>query len=101
MYFLSWIIVGLVAGWSAGKILKGNGYGPLMDIAIGTGGAVAGGFLMRSVGFSGYRGTIYTTLVAIIGAVLLTLLVGSRTAEGFTRGNSKRHAGMENSNARH
>ncbi len=44
MYFLSWIIVGLVAGWSAGKILKGNGYGPLMDIAIGIGGAVAGGF---------------------------------------------------------
>ena len=76
MYFLSWIIVGLVAGWSAGKILKGNGYGPLMDIAIGIGGAVAGGFLMRSAGFSGYWGTIYTTLVAIIGAVLLTLLLG-------------------------
>ena len=75
MYFLSWIIIGLVAGWSAGKILKG-GYGPLMDIAIGIGGAVAGGFLMRSAGFSGYWGTIYTTLVAIIGAVLLTLLVG-------------------------
>ena len=33
MYFLPWIIVGLVTGWSAGKILKGNGYGPLMDIA--------------------------------------------------------------------
>ena len=35
MYFLSWIIVGLVAGWSAGKILKGNTYGPFMDIAMG------------------------------------------------------------------
>ena len=35
MYFLPWIIVGLVVGWSAGKILKGNAYGPLMDIAIG------------------------------------------------------------------
>lgn len=76
MYFLPWIIAGLVAGWSAGRILKGNGYGPLMDIAIGIGGAVAGGFVMRSAGFPGYRGTIYTTLVAIIGAVLLTLLVG-------------------------
>ena len=76
MYFLSWIIVGLVAGWSARKILKGNAYGPLMDFAIGIGGAVAGGFLMRSVGFSGYRGMICTTLVAIICAVLLTLLVG-------------------------
>lgn len=76
MYFLSWIIVGLVAGWSAGKILNGNGYGPLMDMAMGIGGAVAGGFLMRSAGFSGYQGTIYTTLVAIICAVLLTLIVG-------------------------
>ena len=76
MYLLLWIIVGLVAGWSAGKILEGNGYGPLMDMAMGIGGAVAGGFLMRSVGFSGYRGTIYTTLIAMIGAVLLTLLVG-------------------------
>ena len=76
MYFLSWIIVGMVAGWSAGKILKGNGYGPLMDMVIGIGGAVTGGFLLRSAGFSGYRGTIYTTLVAIIGAVLLTLLAG-------------------------
>jgi len=76
MYFLSWIIVGLIAGWSAGTILNGNAYGPLMDIAIGIGGAVEGGFLMRSAGFSGYRGTIYTTLAAIIGAVLLTLLAG-------------------------
>jgi uncharacterized membrane protein YeaQ/YmgE (transglycosylase-associated protein family) len=76
MYFLSWIIIGLVAGWSARKVLKGNGSGPLMDIVIGIGGAVAGGFLMRSAGFFGYRGTIYTTLVAIVGAVLLTLFVG-------------------------
>jgi uncharacterized membrane protein YeaQ/YmgE (transglycosylase-associated protein family) len=76
MYFLSWSIIGLVAGWSAGTILKGNRYGPLMDIVLGIGGAVAGGFLMRSAGFSGYQGTIYSTLVAIVGAVLLPLLVG-------------------------
>jgi len=42
----------------------------------GIGGAVAGGYLMHSAGFSGYRGTIYTTLVAIIGAVILTVLAG-------------------------
>ena len=76
MYFLSWIIVGLGAGWSAGKILKGNTYGPFMDIAMGICGAVAGGMLMRSAGFGGYRGTMFTTLVAVIGAVLLTLLAG-------------------------
>jgi len=54
MYFLSWIIVGLVAGWSAGKILKGHAYGPFMDIAMGICGAVVGGMLMRSAGFGGY-----------------------------------------------
>lgn len=63
MYFLSWIIIGLVAGWSAGKILKGNGYSPLMDIAIGIVGAVAGGFLMRSAGFSGYQGRMASRLL--------------------------------------
>ena len=76
MYFLSWIIVGLVAGWSAGKILKGNGYGPFMDIAMGVCGALVGGMLMRSAGFGGYGGIIITTLVALLGAVLLTLLAG-------------------------
>ena len=76
MYFLSWIIVGLVAGWSAGKILKGHAYGPFMDIAMGICGAVVGGMLMRSVSIGGYGGTIITTLVAVIGAVLLTLLAG-------------------------
>ena len=76
MYFLSWIIVGLVAGWSAGKLLKGNGYGPFMDIAMGICGAVVGGMLMRSAGYGGYGGTIITTLVAMNCAVLLTLLAG-------------------------
>jgi len=76
MYFLPWIIVGLVVGWSAGKILKGHGYGPLMDIAMGICGALVGGMLMRSAGFGGYGGIIITTLVAMIGAVLLTLLAG-------------------------
>ena len=76
MYFLSWIIVGLVGGWSAGKILKGNGYGPLMDMAMGICGAMAGGFLMRSAGFAGFRGAIFTTFVAVTGAVLVTLLAG-------------------------
>jgi len=76
MYFASWIVVGLVAGWFGGKILKGNTYGPIMDIAMGMCGAVAGGLLMQSAGFSGYRGIILTTFVAIIGALLLTLVAG-------------------------
>ena len=76
MYFVSWIMVGFLAGWFGGKILKGNTYGPIMDIAMGTCGAVAGGLLMQSAGFSGYEGIILTTFVAIIGAVVVTLLAG-------------------------
>jgi uncharacterized membrane protein YeaQ/YmgE (transglycosylase-associated protein family) len=76
MQLLWWMMVGLVAGWFAGKILKGDGYGPVMDIAMGICGAVAGGLLIQSAGFDGNRGTIVTTLVAVVGAVLLTLLAG-------------------------
>ncbi|HEX2712617.1 MAG TPA: GlsB/YeaQ/YmgE family stress response membrane protein [Candidatus Acidoferrales bacterium] len=76
MYFLSWIIVGLVTGWLAGKILKGNDYGPIMDIVMGIGGAVASGLLVQSVGLSGYRGSILTVFAAMVGAAVLTLLAG-------------------------
>ena len=47
-----------------------------MDIGMGICGAVAGGLLMQSAGFSGYKGIILTTLVAMIGAVVVTLLAG-------------------------
>ena len=76
MQLLWWIMVGVVVGWSAGKILKGEGYGPLMDIAMGICGAVAAGLLIHSARFTGHRGTVVTTLVAMIGAVLLTLVAG-------------------------
>ena len=75
MHFLWWIIVGLIAGWATGKIMRGAGYGALMDIVIGIIGAVIGGRIMQALGFSSEGGTIYTIIVAIIGAVLLTALV--------------------------
>ena len=74
MYLLAWILIGAVVGWGTGRVLQGNGYGPFMDTLMGVGGAVAGGFLMRSAGFGGYGGAIVTTMVALIGAVLLTVL---------------------------
>jgi uncharacterized membrane protein YeaQ/YmgE (transglycosylase-associated protein family) len=68
-----WIIVGLVAGWAAGKIMKGSGYGTLMDIALGIVGAVVGGFLLGLVGIHG-SGLVGSIVVAIFGAVLLIWL---------------------------
>jgi len=74
MYFLSWILVGAVAGWLAGKILKGNDYGPTMGMGIG--GAIAGGLLMRSAFLDGYNGAITTTVVAVAGAVIFAVIAG-------------------------
>jgi len=76
MYLLTWIFIGVLVGWGAGRILKGNGYGPFMDVAMGIGGAVAAGLLMRAAGFGGLAGTIVTSFVAVIGAALLTILFG-------------------------
>ncbi len=73
MYLLTWILVGAVVGWGAGRVFQGNGYGPFMDTLMGVGGAIVGGFLMRSAGFGGYGGVILRTMVAMTGAILLTV----------------------------
>jgi uncharacterized membrane protein YeaQ/YmgE (transglycosylase-associated protein family) len=63
--------------------MKGSGYGVVMDIVVGIVGAIVGGFIMRALGFAGQGGLIYTILVAVVGAVILTLLLrlitGNRT----------------------
>jgi uncharacterized membrane protein YeaQ/YmgE (transglycosylase-associated protein family) len=91
MHLLWWIIVGLIAGWATGKIMRGSGFGPVMDIVIGIIGAIVGGWIMRALGFSGQGGTIYTILIAILGAVVLTwvyrLITGTR---GTTSGGGLR-----------
>lgn len=90
MHILWWIIVGLIAGWVTGKIMRGTGFGPLMDTVIGIVGALVGGEIMRAVGFRGRGGLIYTILVGIGGAILLTwlyrLVVGARRGRGGTTG---------------
>jgi uncharacterized membrane protein YeaQ/YmgE (transglycosylase-associated protein family) len=65
-----WVLVGLIAGWAAGKIMKGGGYGVAMDIVLGIVGAVVGGWLVGVLGFQA-GGFISTIIVAIIGAVFL------------------------------
>ena len=65
-----WIIVGLIAGWAAGKIMKGGGYGVIADIILGILGAILGGWVVGALGFGG-GGLIWSILVAILGAVIL------------------------------
>jgi len=68
-----WVIVGLIAGWAAGKIMKGGGYGIVMDIVLGIVGAVVGGWLLGLLGITA-GGLLGTIIVAIIGAVVLIWL---------------------------
>ena len=75
MLWLLWlIIVGLVAGWAAGKIMGTGGYGTVMDIILGIAGAIVGGFLLRLVGLYSSGGLISEIIVATIGAVFLIWL---------------------------
>jgi uncharacterized membrane protein YeaQ/YmgE (transglycosylase-associated protein family) len=68
--FIWWIVVGLIAGWGAGKIMKGGGYGVIADILLGVVGGVVGGWAIGQLGF-GDGGLISSILVAILGAVIL------------------------------
>lgn len=71
--FIWWILVGLVAGFLTGKIMKGSGYGVFGDIIVGIIGAVIGGFIARPLHIGG--GFIVTVIIAIVGAVILTFLL--------------------------
>jgi uncharacterized membrane protein YeaQ/YmgE (transglycosylase-associated protein family) len=74
MGFLYWIIVGLIAGWLAGKVMKGGGYGVLVDIILGILGALVGGWVFGLLGFHA-GGLIGTIIVAFVGAVILVWIV--------------------------
>jgi uncharacterized membrane protein YeaQ/YmgE (transglycosylase-associated protein family) len=74
--FLLWIIiVGLIAGWATGKIMKGSGYGVLTDILLGIVGAIVGSRLLGLLGIYTSGGLIPSILVAIFGAVVIVALV--------------------------
>jgi len=74
---IAWIIIGVIAGWLTGKIMKGSGFGFFMDMVIGLIGAVVGGFLATHLGMAGpgQHGLIISIIIAVIGAVILTVLV--------------------------
>jgi uncharacterized membrane protein YeaQ/YmgE (transglycosylase-associated protein family) len=83
---IAWIIIGVIAGWLTGKVMKGSGYGFFMDMIIGLVGAVIGGFIATRLGIAppGQQGMIVSIIIAVIGAVILTWIVrlisGNRTA---------------------
>ena len=70
MEFLWFLFIGLIAGWLAGKIMQGGGYGIVGDILLGIVGSFIGGFLFRILGIAAY-GTIGPIVMAVIGAIVL------------------------------
>ena len=75
MYILWIIIVGLIAGWATGKIMKGSGYGVLTDILLGIVGAIVGSRLLSLVGIYTTGGLLPSILVALLGAMVVVALV--------------------------
>ena len=71
---ISWIVVGLIAGWLAGKVMKGGGYGVLMDIVLGILGGIVGGWVFGILGLHA-GGLVGSIVVAFVGAVILVWIV--------------------------
>ena len=75
MSILAWIVVGLIGGFLASKVVNKTGEGLVLDIVLGIVGAMVGGFLFNMFGAAGATGiNIYSIFVAFIGAVVVLLI---------------------------
>jgi uncharacterized membrane protein YeaQ/YmgE (transglycosylase-associated protein family) len=74
MHLLWFLIIGIAAGWLAGQLMKGGGYGLIGDLVIGVIGAFLGGWLLGALGIVA-GGLIGSLVTATIGAVLLLFLI--------------------------
>lgn len=74
MEFAWFILIGIAAGWLAGQIMKGGGFGPLGDLIVGVIGALLGGFLFGLLGIT--AGGLFGSLItATVGAIVLIVLL--------------------------
>jgi len=74
--FIAWLIVGAIAGWLAGLIVKGYGFGLLGNIVVGIVGAVIAGFILPRLGIGLGVGIVAAIINAVIGAVILLVIIG-------------------------
>jgi uncharacterized membrane protein YeaQ/YmgE (transglycosylase-associated protein family) len=73
--FIVWIIVGAIAGWLAGMVVKGGGFGLIGDIVVGIVGAVIAGWLLPRLGIVIGSGFVAAVIDAFIGAVILLVII--------------------------
>ena len=75
MSILGWIILGLISGFIASKIVNKTGEGAVLDIALGVVGAVVGGWIFSTMGSAGVTGfNVYSMFVAVVGAIVVLVL---------------------------
>lgn len=70
---IGWLLIGLIAGWLAGKIARGQGFGCITDIVLGLIGAVLGGWIFVKLGILG-GGFVYSLAAATVGAVIIVAI---------------------------
>lgn len=75
MSIIVFLFVGLIAGWLAGTLVKGGGFGIIGDIVVGVFGAILGGFLFGAYNASPASGMLGSIIVATIGAIILIMLI--------------------------
>ena len=75
MEIIGFLIIGLLAGWLAGDIMKGRGFGLIGNLVVGVVGALIGGFLFRLIGLASTN-VIGSLITAVVGAVVLLVIVG-------------------------
>lgn len=77
MHLIVFLIIGGIAGWLAGLLIRGRGFGIIGDIIVGVVGAFIGGFLLTAVGLAALfgAGIIGSIIVAVIGAVVLLFII--------------------------
>lgn len=81
MGIIAWLLLGLIAGWIASKIMHGSGSGLVINLVLGVVGAFVGGFLFRVVGGAGVTGfNIWSLIVATIGAIVVLWIYGAVTS---------------------
>ena len=75
MGIIAWLVLGLIAGFIASKIINKSGEGLIIDIVLGIVGAFVGGFVFTKLGYAGVTGfNIYSAFVAVVGAIIVLLL---------------------------
>lgn len=75
MTWIGWLIIGAIAGWLAGKLMRGGGFGLLVNIIVGLIGSVVGGWIFGALGFATNVGVWGSLITSFLGAVILLWVI--------------------------